>query len=434
MYKLKILFVFLGAILLFITIPLSAQDGSLISEITAGNFFGVGARAMGMGGTHIASVLDGTALLYNPAALAQIRRLEFQSSLSHQRFDNNADPSLKGSPLPGLNNRIQSNTRFNGINVAYPYPTLRGRMVVAFGLNRIKDFDKTFKVGYRESGNLETSGIEVETGSLYALSAGGALEVSPRISVGGAVNYYFGSDDYNWQLYKGEFGNGNPLYVDFIENDYRGFSGKVGMLYSADKYFRFGLTIESPTYYQIEEKYNYRTYSDSYNYNHYYGNYDYDLVTPFSFGAGMALHINYVHLAVDLIFTDWAQMRYHNDPDLEMDNLYIQDHYREVLKLSFGGEVIVPKIGMKLRAGYMHDPLPYRNVDYFSPIISQTGFSYDIMKDRKFVTFGIGYLIDRTMTVDLGVALGGYEIRDNITSIREEIDLSRIYITTGFRM
>jgi len=67
--------------LLLITSVVSAQDAGQITETSTGNFYGIGARAMGMGGAHIASVLDGTALIYNPAALSRIRRIELSNSL-----------------------------------------------------------------------------------------------------------------------------------------------------------------------------------------------------------------------------------------------------------------------------------------------------------------------------------------------------------------
>jgi len=50
-----------------------AQEEVYINEVVAGNFFGGGARAMAMGGAQIAACDDGTALIYNPAALGRVR-------------------------------------------------------------------------------------------------------------------------------------------------------------------------------------------------------------------------------------------------------------------------------------------------------------------------------------------------------------------------
>ena len=57
------------------------------SEITVGNDFGVGARAMGMGGAFVSVANDFTALYWNPAGLAQIERMEFFGALSHEKLE-----------------------------------------------------------------------------------------------------------------------------------------------------------------------------------------------------------------------------------------------------------------------------------------------------------------------------------------------------------
>ena len=60
-----------GAFLLFLFPPLVL--GGYFNELDepiAGNYFGIGARQMAMGGAGIMS-MDGTALYYNPANLAR---------------------------------------------------------------------------------------------------------------------------------------------------------------------------------------------------------------------------------------------------------------------------------------------------------------------------------------------------------------------------
>jgi len=412
-----------------------AQDGQLIAEMTAGNNFGLGARAMGMGGAHIASVLDGTALIYNPAALARIRRIEFLGGISHQSLDNNVNPNLLGPALSGLNERGQNNTRLNTLNLSIPYPTYRGSLVFAFGLNRVKSFDKTFEVGYTFiDGDIRSDviGTETESGSLYAFSAGGGIDLSPNISVGLSINYYFGTDNYNWRLTEGEYpDNLSPLFIDNIEDDYSAVSAKAGILFAANEYVSLGATIETPIQYEIEEQFVQRTYSDGDGYLD-AGKIIYDLWTPFSFGAGIGLNLNYLHLAADMNYTDWTQMEYKDNPAMEIDNIFIQEFYRDVIGFSVGGEFLIPRIGLKLRAGFKHDPLPYSDEN----LIPEAGPPYGmkVLDDRQFVTFGFGYLIDRVMTLDIAFVLGGYKIQDNETSIIEDYDLSRIFVTTGFRL
>jgi hypothetical protein len=427
------IFLVLG-ILLF-TGPVSAQIGDLITESGAEGFFGVGARSMGMGGAHIASVLDGTALIYNPAALARIRRIELLTSISHQSLDNNADPNMLGDSLPGLNNRSQNNTRLNGINLAIPYPTYRGSLVLAFGLNRVKSFDKSFSIGFNTieaDHSFEIRGTERESGSLYALSAGAGIDISPKISLGGTLNYYFGTDDYNWLLVSEDEEGDELIYNDNIKDEYSAVSAKLGFLLAPSQNVKFGATIETPIDYDIEETFTLRTKKPGSSDSVTIGTYDYNLLAPFSIGSGIAVNISYLQLAADINYTDWTQLEYRDDPNQEKDNIYIQDYYRDVFGFSIGGELLIPKVGAKLRAGYRYDPLPYRDTEAI--VGADESFGIDILNDRQFFTFGIGYLIDRVMTLDVAIVLGGYKIKDNQSSIIEDYDLSRIYITTGFRL
>jgi long-chain fatty acid transport protein len=418
----------------------SAQDAGQITETSTGNFYGIGARAMGMGGAHIAAVMDGTALIYNPAALARVRRIELLTSLSHQKFENLSDPNELGTPLSGAVNRSQNNTRLNGINLTVPYPTYRGSMVLAFGLNRVKSFDKTFEIGYSQPEDPEAAdvfGVEIETGSIYALSVGAGIDLSQNISIGGSLNYYFGSDNYTWQLSTIEDGSSTKeiVFDDKIKDDYSAVSAKVGFMYTPNRKFRMGITIESPIKYDIDEEYILQTNISGAGIDDIdIGKYNYDLLTPFTFGLGAALNLNRLQLGADMQYSDWTQMEYQDDLALEIENVNINNVYRDVVRLSIGGEYLLPQIGLKLRAGYMYDPLPYseKSVNiYENPMLSK---GFKVIDERQYLTFGLGYLIDGVMTLDVAFVLGGYKLQDNENTVIEDIDLSRIFITTGFRL
>jgi len=416
----------------------SAQNSDLIPERTAGNFFGVGARAMGMGGAHIAAVMDGTALIYNPAALARIRRIEVLGGISHQNLDNAVDPGTLGSALGGYNDRGQNNTRLNAINLSVPYPTYRGSLVFAFGINRVKSFDKTFEVGYHyldQDVPVDVIGTEAETGSIYALSAGAGIDLSPNISIGATLNYYFGPDNYSWQVVARSSNQPySPVIRDNIEDDYSAVSAKIGFLVAPNDILKIGATVESPIQYNIDETYSQRTYFEDGTSTADYGKYSYDLWTPFSFGAGMALNLNYLQLAADIKYTDWTQMEYKNNLALEIDNIDIQTFYRDVFGFSLGAEYLIPKVGLKIRGGFLSDPLPFSDNVLITGDVTPLQIGTKIIDDRKFYTFGFGYLIDRVMTLDVAVVLGGYKIQDLETTVTEDYDLSRIYVSTGFRL
>jgi hypothetical protein len=65
----------LSAFLAIAACSLPALSGG--QEMVVGNDAGVGARAMGMGGAYTAVSDDAAAIYYNPAGLAQMRRIEW---------------------------------------------------------------------------------------------------------------------------------------------------------------------------------------------------------------------------------------------------------------------------------------------------------------------------------------------------------------------
>ena len=125
------------------------DDDFPIAEISAGNFFGIGARGLGMGGAQIAAGMDGTALVYNPALLARIRRIEILTGMSHDRLSNdeNSYPTWS-TPDRTFDGKSKSFTRLNALDVSIPVPTYRGSAVVGFGINRVMSFDHVFQFGH----------------------------------------------------------------------------------------------------------------------------------------------------------------------------------------------------------------------------------------------------------------------------------------------
>ena len=434
--RLKITALIVPVLLLLSFTALSAQDVGLIAENSAGNFFGIGARAMGMGGAHIAAVMDGSALIYNPAALARIRRIEILGGISHQKYDNSCLFFADVPITPGLSTRDQTNTRLNSIVLSVPYPTYRGSLVLAVGLNRIKSFDKTFKLGYTsgESGGLSIEAVELENGSLYALSAGVGADISPRISIGGALNYYFGTDNYEWRY---DYGDSDPManfYIhDNIEDKYSAVSARIGLLLTPSRILKLGLSVESPITYSIDENYTLRN-SDATSEDPLIdkGKYSYDLSVPLSIGLGTAVNLNRLQLAADITYNQWTQMEYKDDVGLVIDNANIQRFYEDIMTVAVGAEYLIPRIGLKLRAGYLYDPIPLRNSAQPEGGLNENG--YEVIDERDFITFGAGYLFDRIMTMDIAFVLGGFTQRELSTLIEEDVDLSRVYVTFGLRL
>jgi long-subunit fatty acid transport protein len=403
--------------------PAYSQGFGAVDEAAAGNFFVVGARALGMGGAHIAVSSDATALVYNPAGLARVTRIEFSGGLTHQRLDSKTRrgfSTLLGSDFN--NGRLQNNTRFGSANVVLPVPTYRGSLVLALGVNRVQSFDKAMEFSDDPSvdDDMVDRGIESQSGGLYVWSFGTAVDVSPNISVGGALNYWTGKSSYAWLFERWLlFQQSDIRYDDAIEDRYSGFNAKFGFRIQPNKYLILGGTIDTPVTYTIEEDWTQIT-DDRGVTSSGSGSLEYKISLPFVLGVGMALQFENLTLAGDIAYADWTQMEYKRLDEMAEANRLIKETYSDALRFHLGAEYLITGLGTSLRAGFYQDPLPYK--------------SRWVNEDRSFFTAGLGFLIDQVMTLDVAWAHGSWELYDIGLTLAEKYTSDRIFISVAYRL
>lgn len=389
-----------------------------MTEVSAANSFGVGGRAVGMSEAVIVSIKDGTAIVYNPAALTKILRPEFYLAMSHEKFRNE-------SVGPGGGGSFAENdvtkTRFSSLNLTVPVPTYRGALVVAFGVNRTKSFDRTFNFEIDDV-DLYMSGFEEETGGVREYSAAGAIELSPKISVGATLIYYYGGEDYFWN-YNESTASTSLEYIDNIEDTYSGVGARLGMLLEMSPNVSAAVTVDAPTQYKIEEDYVQRT-IDNGDDNTDVGYYEYDLSHPFIFNAGLAFRSETFLIEGNLGYADWSQMEYSGDFSFAEDNIALQNSYKEAVNFRIGAEAILPQYGLVFRGGFKHDPLPFSK---FFP-------SNQIEKDRNSFSFGLSYLIDRVAMLDIGFARANYEIYDANLDLSQKYTSNKLMASIAYRI
>lgn len=404
--------------LAFCSLAATAQDNqTFVTEATAGNYFGVGGRAVGMSEAVIVSIKDGTAIVYNPAALTKIKRPEFYLAMSHEEFRNESN----GPGVGSYADNDVTKTRFSSLNLTVPVPTYRGALVIAFGVNRTKSFDRTFTYETNMFDNY-SSGLEEETGGIREYAAAGAIELSSRISAGVTLIYYHGSEDYFWN-YKLSDISGSLEYKDNIEDSYSGVGARLGMLVEMSPNFSTAITVDAPTRYRVEENYVQRT-IDNGSSESVEGYYEYDLSHPFIFNAGLAFRSRTFLVEGDIGYADWSQMEYRGDVFFAEDNIALRNSYKEAVNLRIGAEAILPQYGLILRGGLKHDPLP----------ISDHFLTNQVEKDRNSFSFGFSYLIDRVAMLDVGFARTSYEIFDATSSLSQKYTSSKLMAAIAYRI
>jgi long-subunit fatty acid transport protein len=410
-----------------LALPVNAQfyyDPIVVYEAATENPVLPGARASGMGGAQIAGGMDGSVLWYNPALLTRITRSELSGTLAHQRFTNETAVEGVGA-MPDAN---VSNTRLGSLWGTYKIPTYQGGMVVGFGVNRVRSFDRIFRYAssptwlnnpYASSG---WGGGEDESGSLWAWTFGGGIEISPQASVGLSIDIFDGDDDYSYFFDSTETAvNYSYNYSHTINDDYTGVSGKIGFNYDLNNNVSLAGIIGFPssiTVDQTSETYEYDNQGfDSYDY--FTSSYRYTL--PFWIGLGAQAKLQDLTLAGDVSYIDYSQLRYRSGlEDLGGLNLTARQYYEETFTFRVGAEYIIRPSGTRLRAGYYQEPVGFQG--------------FDIKTEPHFFTFGAGFLVDRSVMIDLAFLTGSWEREDPTIYTVEKYKANRFMMTISYRL
>jgi len=102
----------------------------------------------------------------------------------------------------------------------------------------------------------------------------------------------------------------------------------------------------------------------------------------------------------------------------------IKDQLEAVFNYNVGVEYTFPVIGIRLRGGYMVQPSPYKG----------DASEYN----HKYLTGGIGFLLDETVGVDFAVAHGWWkDFGDNygneISRTNQDITVNKFIMTATYR-
>lgn len=182
-----------AVVMLLMAVP---TYGQAIQSIVLRNAFapvGAGARGLGMGGAFIAVADDGTAVTFNPAGLAQLRRSElalvaFGSDLTRSA----TDPPGASFASPAPTSKFHQAIDFVGL--AMPYDIGGHRLVFQMSYQRAVDLVGEGRASFNQAGNRDVV-IDIDPeqdGALHSISATLAYQITPRLSLGSSINYWIG--------------------------------------------------------------------------------------------------------------------------------------------------------------------------------------------------------------------------------------------------
>jgi long-subunit fatty acid transport protein len=266
------------------------------------------ARALGMGNAYLSISNDYSASLFNPAGFALIKKMEFSGGLNYNSFKNEVQFFNRSS------NYSTTSTNFNQIGFAFPIPTIRGSLVLGFGYNEFKDFNKAMKfsgfnssnnsliqnltndnddIAYelglsypiydgngkylydetRINGKLNQSGNIIQEGGLNSWQFTGAVEFQENLFFGFTINIINGDFKRNREYLEDDVNNNYPIQLlldpndlatadfqsfyfnDIIRWDVSGWNAVLGVLTKVDENVNLGATIKLPKVLEIKEFY-----------------------------------------------------------------------------------------------------------------------------------------------------------------------------------
>ncbi|HEY3296977.1 MAG TPA: outer membrane protein transport protein [bacterium] len=401
---------FIAGLLLLLIVPLAFAQGSIPERLllSTGQYVGTGARPLGMGGTYTGIADDYTAAWWNPAGLAQVKRIELQGSLSRTGYSNSTNY------FGGTRTGSTSGIRLNNAGLVFPVPVYQGALSFAFGYNQLTSFDRRTRIVSQTAGSYWDNFDELEGGRLGMWSFDGAMDVSPNLALGLGLNYFSGSDDYS--LTGSYTVSGTPYYSQQqINTSLSGWGANFGALLRLGRYGRAGLMIQTPVIFNLSEDHAIDSSSGSFDYKMYY---------PAVFRLGGSFAPGRWLLAADVEYRDWTSLEFRSDTPFEgvtqaEANQQIKDTYQGTTRLSVGGEYLFPAYGLRARAGYAFEPSAYQKAGSKA--------------DRNLFSLGLGILVDKSVMFDAAVQFTNYT--ENITpGLTEKIKANNALLTVSYRM
>ena len=369
---------------------------------------GTGARPFAMGGAYTAAGNDVFSLLYNPAGLADMRSGEVSIGL-HQRSDKITNANVDQST---------SNTSLGHIAAAYPMPTYRGSLVLGFGVFQAGTSNlESVKHAYLSDIPATVENRLAQSGIIYQYQFGLGVDLSPRISIGASFVLWDESIDTEEGI---DYSDADSMafWSDDVTMDLDGVSFNVGLLMRISDNVRAGFSFTSPAWLNfsgegVTRYVGHYTAGGGWTTDPYTALIDDEYTLPMRFNGGLAITAGQLTLAGDISYCDYSQTEYNGlaitselDPGME----HVLD---ATLDFRVGAEMTLPQAPVRFRAGFAYVPLEVSIMEEIAYIADDEPTAiiadFETERERKFFTFGVGGTIDRVLTLDLGVAIGGWE-------------------------
>ena len=435
--------------------PSNSQDLTVFNQISfLTDETGFGARALGLAGAYISVSDDYSAVYWNPAGLALMKEKEFFIALT------NNSHSINMRILGSSNNSSVLKTSLGSIGYASPIPVYRGSLTIAFGYNRITDYNSLFKYRVYNPGESYmfrtfispvvpdrlTMDEYVDIGGdlsqlLFALS----YEALEHFFLGASINIWLGENNYAQVYQELDLNNLHQTVPDDfkayknegeVDTNITGYSAVIGALYQFLPQLRIGAVLKTPRFITLEERWllNERIDFDAPGVSPWVsddgGEFKYKVRMPYMFGIGASFQTTgapYPFLLTgEVNYNDWQQFYFRDNFPVagytKSDaNRAIKETLEATLTYKAGCEFSIPR-NSQIRLGYLTIPNPVRDAAYNS---------------QKYLTFGFGTAIGPMAHLDIAFRHGWWKDKTtsqfNIIPVNEKHDDNKLFATLSFR-
>ena len=255
---------------------------------------------------------------------------------------------------------------------------------VEFFNSRFQNDQYPFLQAVAPGQSIQQDGTVTRGGSMNEFSFAGAVEVAPDIMIGGAANISYGTYVFENELTETATRPGSNdgysvvvgdrllegfrsmFFRERFTSDLTGFNLRLGLSANAAEDVRLGFTVETPTWYSIDETFTdafIRTefgngslaYGDDPDEDAARGEFQYQLQTPWRLSTGVSYTRDPFLISADVEFVDWSQTRLDADEtEFDVTNETLEE-YDYVVNWR-GGIEYRSENGLSLRTGIAYRP------------------------------------------------------------------------------
>jgi long-subunit fatty acid transport protein len=390
-------------------------------------------RALAMGIEGIALAAEGSTAAINPAGLTAIRRFELSAAIAGTSLDQ--ETLFRGRRMSDQDFSLN----LTEIWFVVPMPVSRGGLALALGYHHQRSaFQQVHYSGYgpvddtdrRQEENLRWRGGPA------AFTVAGAVDLSPRVTAGLAVDFWSGTEkferrfEYGFPSDEAPGGAAELALEDDYAVDHSGIGVRGGLMVRAAPRLRFGVVLDAP--FDLERQGNYHSTlleesPDGELLSRTPTLFDVDerLRLPWSIGLGFAWRAHRLLLfGVDGRWTDLPRLEYAvRDSSGTLSPVWPtaadDAPYRMGWEAGGGLELIVPSTTLRIRSGYRHSTPTYK------------GESATSGRDR--ISGGIGWIVDAAFALDLAATVEIYEGRQPAATYQRQSTRTRIAAGLAYR-